>query len=417
MEESSNNITLRKHQIMQRSNSLNSILNNDSLNSTSSENELAKSFDLSSNRYADDMKLEISHLKGILISTQNELDNILLENNQLKKTILELNREVKILKQFCTTPASSLRKHITLSSKKSAKRQLTDSFRESPVCLPKNMSTTTFTDSAQKEPLHSLRVNESQTNLNKNAPQPNQKPKELQSEQSNTMISQNISNPDNYTPSKHGDKKRAFIFGGQQCSGLTTHLINSRLHSPYHDYQFISFIKPHATTEEILISARLFDISEQDRVIIFIGQNDSNPFKIHSELCTFIKSIKSHIIVFKVRKNQFLNEQKINSMLNMICKQYVNCTYVDIDYNSLSNFHHNLCNKINSTLDQIDYNQNFLSLASKTVNGMYKRSRKTHQIGHLNERDSVLNKTSAQCKDQSTQTESVVSQKRFFRIK
>lgn len=105
MEETNNNITLRKHQIMRKSNSLNTI--QCSLNSTLSENELAKSFDLSTNiflQHMDDMKLEITKLKGNLESTQNELENILLENNELKMTILELNQEVKFLISFALVP-------------------------------------------------------------------------------------------------------------------------------------------------------------------------------------------------------------------------------------------------------------------------------------------------------------------------
>lgn len=129
----------------------------------------------------------------------------------------------------------------------------------------------------------------------------------------------------------------------------------------------MSFVKSQASTEEILSSVKLFDITEHDRVVLFIGQNDSNPFHIKAELCSLMKSLKCPVFILKVHKNRYINENKVNYMLRMICRQYTRCTYVDIDYRNSHNILNDLCNSISSVLDQNDYNLRFLASTDKAV--------------------------------------------------
>lgn len=92
-----------------------------------------RSFDLSTNipsNIIDEMKTEISTLKSNLASTQGELENIILENIDLKKQLTLLNQEIIVLKQLCTSPNTAF----TTSSKKNLnKRKLTDCFQNTPT--------------------------------------------------------------------------------------------------------------------------------------------------------------------------------------------------------------------------------------------------------------------------------------------
>ncbi|CAG4975697.1 unnamed protein product [Parnassius apollo] len=47
-------------------------------------------------------------------------------------------------------------------------------------------------------------------------------------------------------------KQNIFIMGTQQCIGLAAELTKSRMNSRYEDYQVTAFIKPFASTEEVL---------------------------------------------------------------------------------------------------------------------------------------------------------------------
>lgn len=66
-----------------------------SLNTSSSSELLRKSMDLSTNlmamREREEMKTELNSLKQSLESTQNELDNVILENMVLKKTSISFS--------------------------------------------------------------------------------------------------------------------------------------------------------------------------------------------------------------------------------------------------------------------------------------------------------------------------------------
>lgn len=134
------NVTRRKPLV--KSKSLEKI---DSFSSRSSDSIdlMGKSLDLSSHllsSHVEDMKSEIGYLKSTLQSTQNELENVIIENNDLKRQLSQLAQEVSVLKKICKSPLSSLRRTASLSSKKSARRRLIDSFNVSPLSLQNNDS-------------------------------------------------------------------------------------------------------------------------------------------------------------------------------------------------------------------------------------------------------------------------------------
>uniref|UniRef100_A0A2A4JXQ3 Uncharacterized protein n=1 Tax=Heliothis virescens TaxID=7102 RepID=A0A2A4JXQ3_HELVI len=131
--EEHSHITLRKPQ--NRSRSLETIDITGSLDSSLSCDALARSLDLSANTLPpciEEMVSEMNTLKSNLLSTQNEMDNLILENVELKKQITQLSQEIIILKQICRSPTSSLRKSISSNKKNSVKRRLADNFQHSP---------------------------------------------------------------------------------------------------------------------------------------------------------------------------------------------------------------------------------------------------------------------------------------------
>ncbi|KAL4718576.1 hypothetical protein ACJJTC_006966 [Scirpophaga incertulas] len=91
--------------------------------SYSTANVLSKSVDgtLSDIRTFSDMKDTISQLTNELNSTQMELENVILQNNDLHKQINKLTTEITLLKTLCHTPtfdtsasnSSTRKRHIT----------------------------------------------------------------------------------------------------------------------------------------------------------------------------------------------------------------------------------------------------------------------------------------------------------------
>lgn len=51
-----------------------------------------------------EMREELNRLRVNILSTQNELENSILENNILKRTITKLSKELELLKSVCLSP-------------------------------------------------------------------------------------------------------------------------------------------------------------------------------------------------------------------------------------------------------------------------------------------------------------------------
>lgn len=376
-----NNVTLRRHQTaVSRSMDFLDQSNNSPI--ISCDELLGRSLDLSTNissTYIAEMKDEIKQLKSNLESTQSEMENIILENLELKKTIANMNQELGILKQLCRSPLTTFNQNMSSSTKKSVRRRLTDSFRvtpqklnESPILL-QQLNKEVTSESSKR------------TRLRENTCEGRSTASQADTDTKETRTTSNTENV--ILNSKHKCNKRAFIIGGSQCSGLSSRLTKSRFSNPYNTYQFNSIIKTNASTQEILTSAKLFDIKADDKLIISIGQNDDNTLKMTTELCLFLKTVPCPVIVLCVNKNIYSNELKLNGMLDLICSQSKECYFLKKIYNLSS-----LCHKINSLLDQLDYNKQFLPFYGSSSNYY---NNKTGLVSSVN-----ILKT----KNQSTQT-------------
>lgn len=392
---SKNNVTLRKRLPLFKSVSLESLdAINDTLNTTQSDEYLTRSIDLSSHlqtNIEEELRSEISKLKSSLSSTQNELDNIILENLELKKKLSQLNQEVTILKNLCTSPVTSIKKKKRLNKKERVRRRLTESFlntsENADIISPVENLTTS--NSIQSVPILSEESNVCTNSLQKNNGR-NVVCKKIDfsnSESSTTKDNVEVLNLkdkkinkkpyyQNLNYAETNTQHRLFIFGGKQCSTLSENLIKSRRHNPYVRYKISSFIKPYAETEDILRCCALYDITSEDRVILCVGEHDSNPTKVMIELSSILKSLyMCPVLILKVFNNKFLNEIKLNNMLKSICNQFSHCKFVDDSIDFIIGSHkyyiQHVCKGINSALDKIDYDLKFLPFIKDSVKIMH----------------------------------------------
>lgn len=230
------------------------------------------------------MKTEIRQLKSNLECTQGEMENIILENVELKKQICQLTRDLGVLKQICRSPVTSLRKNMSSSTKKAVRRRLTDSFQITPLHVK---DTCVHPEVSHKETIKQQESISNQETTTVLQPETDMADTVLCHKQLQT--NGDLRGKYETSSKKHNDK-RVFIFGGKQCSGIALKLIKSRLYSQFVEYQFLSFVKPYASTEVILSSLRLCnDLTPEDRIIIAVGQHDTDPLKIIAELCIFLK--------------------------------------------------------------------------------------------------------------------------------
>lgn len=81
----------------------------DGISEKSETERLSKSVDYTTLDLCDinELNEQIADLKTNLVTTQNELENTIIENNDLKRQIIKLSKEIKVLKEVCQASTSA----------------------------------------------------------------------------------------------------------------------------------------------------------------------------------------------------------------------------------------------------------------------------------------------------------------------
>ncbi|KAL4716067.1 hypothetical protein ACJJTC_002832 [Scirpophaga incertulas] len=187
---------------------------------------------LSDIRKFTDMKDTISQSTNELNSTQMELENVILQNNDLHKQINKLTTEITLLKTLCHTPTFD-----TSASNSSTRKRHISRYSMSPD--PKKIISL-------------------QHSINKEQKVPSEKyhPSDIHLKQKG-----------------EGDKK-TLIFGSQQCVRLASAISHARLNTKYEQYNVMSEIKSNALSNQILQNCINKKLSKDDVLVICIGEND-----------------------------------------------------------------------------------------------------------------------------------------------
>lgn len=295
----------------------------------------------------EELRHEIITLKSELKSAHNEIESLIICNIKLEADVLELQKRAGLLQKICgdtakKTPASNSRK----SQIKPKRLKLTQNDTSTPL---HHFDPPTVTVREPVEPKPQLQEQSKCTEIKTPAPIASQK----------TTAQSSEKRPDATIKCN----KRILIFGGQQCTGLASAVINSRRDTKYEKYEVMSYIKSNASCEEILKSCYNTNITESDKVIICVGENDKNPIQLSMELSHFIKTYyKSTVIIVNILQSQFLNENKLNNMLQILCQNSINCKYVNIKkfFKNRHTYLKDLSHELNIMIDTIDYNEKFL---------------------------------------------------------
>lgn len=285
------------------------------------------------NEDIDDLKQKIEELSLQLESAHLEIDNLTLEKNYLLEKIAHQEMKLSTLSAI-STPTSIKKKKIKSIPGPSGIQHLN----------PNNS-------------ILSYHCTNSQEENNDNPP--------IVLTGSQTIIPEHIKNEeDPKINSEPVNTNNIYIYGTQQTSGLALALLKSREKSKYEKYTVSSFTKPFADSEEVLRGCHTHIQSPQEscKVIICIGENDSNPIKVTTELGALLKKLKNcSVLVLNILQNRYLNEKLLNTNLRLICKAYKNCYFVE---NSMyyENYLTDICNKINFCVDYIDYKNSYLDV-------------------------------------------------------
>lgn len=374
------NVTLRRKNISMSNASIESF-------ETSASDYPARSLpDLSAyNDNNKELKEEILTLKCQLESAHSEIENLILENNSLRKVNEEQAKNIEILSQITkNTPNKISKQNKThkcstpkIKQKKSNKNQ-------------NNTSTPTFLNLNSEDQTPKSNIICSGSNGIQSPCEKDLKSKKYRKYCSKNILCTPLNSSENTIQgSSTTQKNKIIILGDQKLRGLSTKLLK------YKSDQFsvLSTIKPNAKSTDILGSFNdNSNLCNKDFAILGIGTNDSDPYSIFTHLCNTLDKLKNcqQVFLVKIQSNKYLNVRLLNYKLNLIAKQYNNCTFVDLDtllnkYNHCTHkiYINCLYSKLKIEMDYQEYNSKFLSFSHKKINNLHYNETKINQINEL----------------------------------
>ncbi|XP_052749910.1 uncharacterized protein LOC128200464 [Galleria mellonella] len=285
-----------------------------------------------------ELKQQIEALNIELKSAHTEIENLLLENKQLTLQLQskdKINKLYKEIESGTSTPISkrkhSIKSNITSYNMLEASRYILDINKKLCTNIPRKLLHTECTSPKLKNQDSNICNN---INILKSLPNCADTCKD--NPESN--ISASVSPSVLLTTTKKKlnvesiQQKKVIIMADEQGRGLRQKMQNL-LGSQY---------KVHCTFKP---GARLSDIigqkvqsqnslTENDYIIVLGGIHDKNPYECISYLYCFLNNLKckANVLIGEIPKNFVLNERKLNSNLKMICNQFKNVTFINMDF-------------------------------------------------------------------------------------
>lgn len=325
------NVTLRNKRI--RHNLSVQSLHSDIDSSFQSSNSINRSLpDFSSTDTKEQFMEEIKLLKLELESAHNEIEALLLENATLQKKIIEMEQKTKHLLAIMSTPKTNNKKTRSLRKNNNLKK-LKLNFVDTD-----GIANSTLNQEGKK-PDHSN--DRTATNKNVNISNIVNTPKD--------MATQNVS--------------KIWFYGDQKFIGVASRLQEIRQKNSIYNYNISSITKPFAHTEEILKGSCDNVLGVNDKIVISVGENDTNPWNVISELHYVLKKNCNNLVfVIEALNNPHLNTVKLNQHIKLICNQFKNCKFIEINQyrrNSMDILYY-LTNRLNFIINSIDYDTKFI---------------------------------------------------------
>lgn len=333
-------------------------------------NKLSKSVDGTTTNIISsmsEMQDTITQLTIKLESTEYELENTILENNDFKRQVNKLTQEINVLKLLCHSSTSKESSPLSNDKKKRQPRlsQIVSSTPSSPRLTTNAERNNNFIylhlqeniTALQKElqiAENEIRSLNAQIQDLKQSLRATPKPEQIFTAHTSTT------NPIASDLKKHIFGKAIWIFGAQQCVGLAAALINSRKTTQYEKFRVFAHTMPNAQSDTITKSCTNIDLQPGDKIVVSLGENDYNMEHVLYQLKNILQTFsKNTVIILNVLKSSHLDVDKLNYRIKNICKHYNNCHFM----NSINHDVSEICKSINYIIDYEYYAQKYLNPA------------------------------------------------------
>lgn len=332
---------------------------NETFTSTSSE-IFAKSLpDLSTehNSYISELQEEINALKQQLVLADSKIEELTIETISLKKERDEQQSQILNLKKMCSGINSTTKTGIKGNKNCQPRPLITENIRSETIHQQIEQHDITPPTTTPIEDLDLI-----PNGQNYQSPT---KPSTFLEDTSMSKESVEQLQPTATSMQDVSSKRRVLIFGGQQCIGLASQLINSRKNNNSENYEISAQTKPFATSDEIIKGCENLKLGKYDKIILGIGENDTNPMKVVIELSVILKKFEHNtVIIVNVCKNKYLSTKMLNDTIKLTCNNFSNCYFMNVFHT----YHNRIvytCKKLNFFIDSLDYNAKYLPMMSK----------------------------------------------------
>lgn len=261
-----------------------------------------------------ELKSKITSLEKKLLTAENEIENLSLENKMLKKEIMKYEQKTDILTNICrSTPKK--KKTNTKASAKVTKLEFTHVEQRNKLApsVEKNNTLEIIADDITTQHIEII-ADDITTQHSKGENEFN-KPTTTHA---------------NTQPHKHSTH-RVLLLADEKGNNIR-HYLQKILGE---NFIVTSFCKPNALVDQLLDSSLALckDFSKEDFVILLTGSNDNNPTKLNAYTYFYIdKLCHTNVFLGEVYRNKYLNVNEINKLFNLICNNMTHAEFIHVNY-------------------------------------------------------------------------------------
>lgn len=289
----------------------------------------------------DQLKIKITNLETKLLSAENEIENLLLENNTLRKKITNFEKKTEKLTHICMSTPARVKNQKHKRSLSKTKLDFT--------CTEKSEDTYINQTMPSNEGANSRHSTNNEATVIKD-------------------LAASSAGSSNINKKKDSLHRKVVLLSDQNGKGLSK-VLQDVLGA---NYRVLGIVKPYAPIEEILVSSKSVckNLTKSDYVVVLAGENDHNPLSYKSFLYCYLSALShTNVLVCEIGGNKYVNVDKQNNILRLICSQFSHTTFVPQQriYNNLSFYNHrlNICRLMLKEMLAIDYKTNYLNYVQK----------------------------------------------------
>lgn len=255
-----------------------------------------------------ELKEEIRKLQMELQTAICEIENLNMANGQLNKKV---QSQDKIITLYKTIGVDSITKNCESSMSTPTriyKRSTKSSHKKKPITPEYFQSTEITTPSSEQN----IILKTMPTIMTSSVTRPTDElttSNDNQGAPGDGATTNNTSMTEKYLNNKH----KILILGDELVLGLAGKLDKSRHNSWNDHYKPFAYVKPNASSSEILndyIKIK-HQVSDNDYVILGTGSHDKNPNMLIKRICIALHELSgTNVILLPINKNRYLNEKK-----------------------------------------------------------------------------------------------------------